>query len=67
MAIQSHCKRLNISPSKLASLLQARYRKFRLERLPKEEAAQLMRLLERGEWQQELQEPASTALAALSR
>jgi hypothetical protein len=58
LALGSHFKRLGLSPENQSALLRARYGKFRPERLTKEEAAGLMRCLERGEW-----EPMETAIA----
>lgn len=63
MAIQSHCKRLGLSGTDLMALLRSRYGKFRIERLTKDEAAQVMRLLERGDVRPELTGPTSQALS----
>lgn len=58
LALGSHFRRLGLSPENQTALLRARYGKFRPERLTKDEAAGLMRCLERGEW-----EMSETALA----
>ena len=58
LALQSHFRRLGLSPENQTALLRARFGKFRPERLTKDEAAGLMRYFERGEW-----EPAEAALA----
>ncbi|MDQ2687667.1 MAG: hypothetical protein M3Y28_07360 [Armatimonadota bacterium] len=59
LALGSHFRRLGLSPEDQTALLRARFGKFRLERLTKDEAAGLMRYLERGEW--ESTEPAALA------
>ncbi len=58
LALGSHFKRLGLSPQDQTALLRARFGKFRAERLTRAEAAELMRSLERGEW-----EPPGAALA----
>lgn len=51
LALGSHFRRLGLSPENQTALLRARFGKFRPERLTKDEAAGLMRYLERGEWE----------------
>lgn len=49
LALGSHFRRLGLTPENQTALLRTRFGKFRPERLSKDEAAGLMRFLERGE------------------